>query len=112
MAKADIPKAERFQKSFSDFDIFARSSKLPVSVTLASDTWGQAEHVFCIILHFILLTEKREKLSTSQPCVAFADGVQANMVLPSQFCSIFAAFSMGVCPTTERQNASPAMTSL
>lgn len=71
---------------------------------MASDTWGQTEHLFCIILHFILLTEEGKKLSTSQPWVACADGVQANMLLPSQLYALFAAVSVGVCPTTERQS--------
>lgn len=82
---------ERFQKSFPEFNTLARSSKLQVSVTLVSDTWGQAKHLFYTTLHFILLTEEGKKLSTSQP----GDGVPANMLLPSQFCAIFAAFTMG-----------------
>lgn len=81
-------------------------------MTLASDTWGQAVHLFYLILHFILLTEEGKKLSASQPCVAFADGVQANMLLLSQLCAIFAAFTVGECPTTDRQNTSPTITGL
>lgn len=71
---------ERSRETFPALENFARSSKQQVSVTLVSDIYGKATHLFNIFL-FMLLPKEGKKLSASQPCMGAAGCVQANMLL-------------------------------